>query len=326
MWGDQWTIPLGQLTATLTLPGEATGAGPLRAWGHPVWVRGDVTLEASRVLLRALAVPAKQFVELRVVFPRALLDSTAGARVEDGRGLEAILVEEEQDAMSYERDRERIDSALRNIGRTILYLLLLGVGPALFVIGAAYRLFGRELRTGYDREYEQEPPSELEPALVPTLLGQGGTAGSYEFTATLFDLIRRGRYASKPVTTERGAWGGLRSEEVADLELTLGEAIPLTPFEQSVDDVVAAVLDDGPERLSRFRARIASNRTANANRFSAFKAAIGAEAKTRRWFVNSGRPRPRGSGSPCSAWPRSSCSGSGSPASARSLRAGATSS
>ena len=59
---------------------------------------------------------------------------------------------------------------------------------------AVYLLFGREPRTGYDREYEQEPPTDTQPALVPTLLRQGGEAGSFEFTATLFDLIRRGVY------------------------------------------------------------------------------------------------------------------------------------
>ena len=85
--------------------------------------------------------------------------------------------------------------------------------PAFLVVGAVFWFYGRELKTGYDREYEQEPPTETEPALVPTLLRQGGEAGSFEFTATLFDLIRRGVFTSKPVTTERSTWGGLRTRE-----------------------------------------------------------------------------------------------------------------
>ena len=47
---------------------------------------------------------------------------------------------------------------------------------------------------------------------MPTLLRQGGEAGSYEFTATLFDLIRRGVYTATPTTTERKIWGGLRTQ------------------------------------------------------------------------------------------------------------------
>ena len=35
----------------------------------------------------------------------------------------------------------------------------------------------------------------------------------YEFTATLFDLIRRGVYKAEPATTERPIWGGLRNAE-----------------------------------------------------------------------------------------------------------------
>ena len=52
---------------------------------------------------------------------------------------------------------------------------------------------------------------------MPSLVRQEIAPGSNEFTATLFDLIRRGRYKATPVTTERPVWGGLRHEDVADL-------------------------------------------------------------------------------------------------------------
>ena len=87
---------------------------------------------------------------------------------------------------------------------------------------------------------------------MPTLLRQGGEAGSFEFTATLFDLIRRGVYVAKPVTTERSIWGGLRKESVADLELSAGDTKQtLQPWEREVADVVDGVLDGGSVRLSR---------------------------------------------------------------------------
>ena len=65
VWGDEWEQRLGRLTATMSGPG-----GVVRAWGHPVWVRGDVQLDGNRALLRALDVPAGQFVELRALYPR----------------------------------------------------------------------------------------------------------------------------------------------------------------------------------------------------------------------------------------------------------------
>ena len=198
VWGDEWEQSLGRLTATMSGPGRV-----LRAWGKPVWVRGDVTIAGSRSLLRAVDVGAGQFVELRTLYPRSAFTSTAAMRVEDGAGLEEIVAEERADAEAYEQDRERIDSLEDNFLRTALIVLALAVVPALLVITAVFWLMGRERRTGYDREYEQEPPTDTEPALVPTLLRQGGEAGSYEFTATLFDLIRRGHLQSG--TDDHGA-------------------------------------------------------------------------------------------------------------------------
>ncbi len=43
VWGDEWEQRLGQLTATVSTQGPVT-----RAWGHPVHVRGDVTIDGER--------------------------------------------------------------------------------------------------------------------------------------------------------------------------------------------------------------------------------------------------------------------------------------
>src|SRR4030095_3809249 len=76
-------------------------------------------------------------------------------------------------------------------------------------------------------------PPRTARARGPPLARQGAVPGSNEFTATLFDLIRRGRYKATPVTTERSVFGGLRHEDVADLEITLADAkVETTPFEE----------------------------------------------------------------------------------------------
>ena len=151
-----------------------------------------------------------------------------------------------------------------------------------------YWFLGRERRTGYDREYEQEPPTDTQPALVPTLLREGGAAGSFEFTATLFDLIRRGVYKAQPTTSERSIWAGLRSETVADLELSPGESAELRGWERDVANVVDGVLDGGTERLSHFRDRIEDERTSMHSRFTSFKEAVADEAGRRSWFRSVG--------------------------------------
>ena len=43
VWGSEWEEPLDRLTATETAPGRI-----LRAWGHPVYVRGDVQIRRQR--------------------------------------------------------------------------------------------------------------------------------------------------------------------------------------------------------------------------------------------------------------------------------------
>ena len=223
----------------MRLPKPAPLGPSYRVWGSPAWVKGVVERTAGRTTLHAVSVPAHQFVELRTVFPRALLTSTAGARVKKGNGLAKIIAEEAGGQAAYLRDQQKIDDAKKHIGRTLLYLLLLGLGPAAAIMLLIWFVYGRERGTGYDREYEQASPSDTEPALVPPLLRQDKDAGSQEFTATLFDLIRRGRYKSSPVNTERKVWGGLRHEQIADLLLTAGDAgVELTAFEDPVADVI----------------------------------------------------------------------------------------
>jgi hypothetical protein len=283
VWGDQWAEPLARLVAIESAPGRI-----LRGWGKPVWVRGDVELTGRRATLRAVSVPAHQFVELRTLIPRSAFSSTLGMKVVRGNAFDRIVAEEKADAEVYARDAERIDRLKAHPLPVAAIVLALGTLPALLVITAVYWAFGRERRTSYDREYEQEPPTDTEPALVPTLLRQGGEAGSYEFTATLFDLVRRGVYKAEPVTTERSIWGGLRSETVSDLELSPGVTEDLRPWERDVADVADGVLDGSTERLSRFRDRIEDERESMHPRFSAFKEAVGRETRRRRWFRSIG--------------------------------------
>ena len=79
VWGDEWEQRLGRLTATMRGPGDV-----VRAWGHPVWVRGDVTIDGPAAMLRALDIDAGQFVELRTLYPREAFTSTAGMKVREG--------------------------------------------------------------------------------------------------------------------------------------------------------------------------------------------------------------------------------------------------
>ena len=82
VWGDEWEVGLDQLTAAMIAPGDV-----LRAWGHPVGVRGDVTIDGPRVDLRAERIPAASSSSCARVVPRRFFTSTAGMQVVDGLGL-----------------------------------------------------------------------------------------------------------------------------------------------------------------------------------------------------------------------------------------------
>ena len=70
--------------------------------------------------------------------------------------------QETADAAAFEKDQERIDHAKAHPLRYALYLLLLGTIPAFLIVGGVFWFYGRERKTGYDREYEQEPPTETD--------------------------------------------------------------------------------------------------------------------------------------------------------------------
>ena len=159
--------------------------------------------------------------------------------------------------------------------------------PALAVVFAVWLFYGRERKTGYDREYEQAPPFDTEPALVPPLLRQEKEPGSNEFTATLFDLIRRGRYKATPVTTERKIWAGLRHEDVADLEVTAGRRDDASDGTSSSPSpsVVDAVIGTRAASACRSSATaIEEDRAGQSKRFTSFKDTV-AETIDKRGLV-----------------------------------------
>src|SRR5207302_2637125 len=84
VWGGEWKTSLGRLSAVMALPGSAKPGPRYRVYGHPRWVKGVTARYPTEATLQAVDVPAHQFVEMRVVFPRALLTSTAGAKVVAG--------------------------------------------------------------------------------------------------------------------------------------------------------------------------------------------------------------------------------------------------
>ena len=99
--GKDWAIPTGSLDVHITLPPGASRS-TVRAWAHGP-LNGQVTIENDgSVRLRVNDVPAYQFVEARVLFPRAAL---AQAPASAGNRVAAVLAEEGRLAKQANADR-----------------------------------------------------------------------------------------------------------------------------------------------------------------------------------------------------------------------------
>src|SRR5215204_4692186 len=275
-WGDEWEEPLGSLEATMVLPGDA-GKGDVKVFGHPASVSGKTSLGPDGVSPRLVAsdVPAGQFVEMRVVFPRELLSSTGGARVEPGDGLQQIMDEEAAEA----RSEARQAWLMRLQPLFGLLLVLVSVGMIAFV----YLRYGREPKVDYEGRYEREPPTNDPPAVIGAIISQRPSVGSWEFTATLFDLIRRGVLYAQPVSVKKSVFWGEKT--MTDLRVDLGSGHPgsIEDFERSVLSVAERVLSHGPVNLTDFQERMKRihDRQANRSSYESFRDAVKREVERR---------------------------------------------
>jgi uncharacterized membrane protein len=276
VWGRHWEQSLGRLSASGVLPGSPT-PGQVHVFGHPAVVSGRVGLGSDGVSpeLVAFGVPPGQFVELRMVFPRELLTSTTGAVVRPGTGLETIMAQEVEEAR---RAAEELE-AVRRLRERWPWFVLLAFLPAVVAIVALYYRAGREPRVDYDREYEQGPPTDHSPAVVGALMDQRIRVGPAEFTATLFDLIRRGVLTARQVSLERKTWGGLRTEMISDLEIGPGKESELGSHETPVMAIQKRVLDGVPRPLSEFRHLIREDAQSNAKSYREFQSRVRKEVR-----------------------------------------------
>ena len=153
--------------------------------------------------------------------------------------------------------------------------------PAVVLLVVIVLLFGPDARVTYDREYEESPPTDTPPALVPPLLRRSTTPEANEFTATLMDLVRRGYFAARPIP---GASDGT-GQGSGDLELRKGDhGVPIQEFEAPVAEIFDGLLADGPVPLSQLRGRI-ENDAENVARYAGFRDAVESDITSRGWYT-----------------------------------------
>ena len=291
VWGSQWKSGLGMLTASVRAAGALPGT---RGWIEPAWL--DHRLEVRRGEVRAAVddVPAHRSVILRVLYPPAALAPGAPYAVHvDDDVLAATIAREQAAAARAARDKRQLEDTLHHPWAWVLAAFLLAVVPAGMLGGVGYARFGREHPTGTAPKYVHEPPDDLPPALVPSLLAQRVIADGDQMAATLFELVRRGRFKMTPVTREESTMLGLRHKEIDDVDLTRGdEGIELNVVEKPVAAIFDKLTADGPAALSRVEETVKGLPDADREWFhgrsEAFQSAVRSQARQRTFWSGRG--------------------------------------
>ena len=227
VWGDEWEQSLGRLTATMSGPGR----GPARMGQAGLGTRRrDDRRLIARCCARSMSARVSSSSCGRSI-PRSAFTSTAAMRVEDGAGLEEIVAEERRTLRRTSGTASESTPRATTSLRTALIVLALGgrAGSArdhrrLLVASAAS---GAPATTASTSRSRRPTPSLRSSPRCSARAGRRGRTSSRRRCST---SSAAGDYNAEPTTTERKIWGGLRTEEVADLELSAGEPQELTPL------------------------------------------------------------------------------------------------
>ncbi|MDX6536393.1 MAG: hypothetical protein QOD37_734 [Gaiellales bacterium] len=291
VWGRQWQFGLRSLTANVRAAGGLPGT---RAWIEPAWLHHRLSVSRGAAQAAVDDVPAQHSVTLRVLYPPAALAPGAPyARHVHDDILPATIAREQRAEARAGRDRRQLEDTLHHPWAWILAAFLLAIVPAGLLGSLAYWRFGRERPTGTAAKYVHEPPDDLAPALVPSLLAQHVVAGGDQMAATLFELVRRGRYKMTPVTREESTLLGLHHKEIDDVDLTRGDqSVELNAVEKPIAAIFDKLTQDGATALSRVQSTVRSMPTSDREWFhgrsEAFASAVESQARRRSFWSGRG--------------------------------------
>lgn len=229
--GDQTDVASGPVHIEITPPSQA---GLLGIWAHGP-LTGTITSDTAGVVtLDVPQLPAKTFVEARVLYqPTALPQAQPIA--EDH--LQAVLAEEA--AWANQANAVRRAARLR-----LLFIVglsaLLSLGAAAFAWWA-FQKHGREYTPEFPGGYFREDPRpDLPPAVIGAIWRMGSVTDA-DAAATLMDLADKKIVAMRPVTEHHDGFLGIGGGDEQTFELGLDPNRKLTaigPTDQILLDLL----------------------------------------------------------------------------------------
>jgi uncharacterized membrane protein len=227
----------------VTLPEKAARKEDILVYGHGPLSGWAEIVDARTARFRASDLPSGQVLEIRMVWPAGIVAGVPSS----GRDRASIQKEEAgfvektiADARKAQERSERKKKWLL-IGASIWAVwLVLGSIIWLWVYHHYWQMIGKDYRFPDIPEYYREAPSDLRPALVEVLLHEGGPITPRSFTATLFDLARRGFLEFEEKRVEKHGILGTKEERETSIILKKDYtgAADLLPYEKELLDLI----------------------------------------------------------------------------------------
>ena len=174
LWGEEWDVDIGELTATINLPGKTGNSYYL----NPQEFNVSSSLTNGKIEATTTSIPKGDFYELLVLMPLSDFNNATYAKHVNSDGK----------AMIEKNLNDSINS--REIWNNIY--LILGLLSLLSPISAivVYLKYGREPKVNYNGIYERELLTDDPPAVVNAMLNNKiGNPDIHGFEATILNLI-----------------------------------------------------------------------------------------------------------------------------------------
>ncbi|HRU40790.1 MAG TPA: DUF2207 domain-containing protein, partial [Candidatus Diapherotrites archaeon] len=177
--GEDTEVKIENFELVIKIP-EGADKEQIKVFGHGPLSGFSEIVDSRTVVLRVDELPARNFVEARVLFPPELIKDTK--KVFNKDAFSEIMSEEKgfADEANAIRAKARII-----VGSSFAYVLF-----ELLMIVYLYFKFDKEYKADFKGEYFRELPGSYSPAVL-AVLWNFGSVKPRDLTATLMDLVRR---------------------------------------------------------------------------------------------------------------------------------------
>ena len=271
LWGDEWDVEVGGITATVTLPGDKNNTYFL----NPEEYTTESSLDGNFITATTRNIPSGEIYELLVLMPLDDFDDATYAKHVNENGKDKIL-KNLNDSIS---GRNFWNSAY----------LIMGLLSILSPIGAifTYLRYGREPKVDYDGIYERELPSNDPPEVINALINNKKDIGKPNikgFEASIMNMIDKKAFK---IFTEDNL-----NSDTRDLILTFNNEIreDLTASEKKIFDILKHFSYENSLNLSTLNKRFSSESEAEwfMDRFKEWEELVQNQIDTQYYFDDTG--------------------------------------